>query len=130
MCVAPNTGVNHFLLNLSITSTLILLTLKVYLEQLRPDRNTLKLSYETHRKQTHLCIALIVISSLLFNLSLYPRYGFTQTMIITSMVGYGVLWQFFMLVPYSLAQNLAGIVGATYFLQEYAGVGVITSFGH
>ena len=104
--------------------------MKVYLEQLRPDRNTVTLSYETHRQQTHLCIALIVLSSLLFNLSIYPRYGLTSTLLVSVMVGYGILWQFFMLVPYSLAQNVAGIVGVTYFVQEYAGVGVITGVGH
>ncbi|GMH82196.1 hypothetical protein TrST_g11678 [Triparma strigata] len=122
--MSRSSGVNHTLMNLSVMSSLAMLTLKVYMESLRPSRFKDKLVYENAKQQTHTAIALILFSSVTFNAALWPKYGFVQTCLIAAMVGYGILWNFFMLVPWTSVQNFVGIVGCMFFLQSYYGLGV------
>ena len=83
-----------------------------------------QLVYENAKQQTHTAIALILFSSVTFNAALWPKYGFVQTCLIAAMVRYGILWNFFMLVPWTSVQNFVGIVGCMFFLQSYYGMGV------
>lgn len=109
------TAVNHMVMTLSVMSSLSILTLKVYMESLRPTRfkdkvregsgsavhrNLFNLTtkiininsqlvYENFKTHTHLAIVLLLFSSLTFNIALWPKYGFLKTCAIAAMVGYG-----------------------------------------
>ncbi|GMI13533.1 hypothetical protein TrLO_g6785 [Triparma laevis f. longispina] len=117
------TAVNHMVMTLSVMSSLSILTLKVYMESLRPTRFKDKLVYENFKTHTHLAIVLLLFSSLTFNIALWPKYGFLKTCAIAAMVGYGILFNFFMLVPWTSVQNFVGMVGCMFFLQNYYGLG-------
>ena len=117
-----NTGINHTALTISILSTLVLISVKVYMENLRPTRNIKdKLVYENYKTLTHAAICLILISSVGFNMALWPRYGFAKTCLISTMVGYGIVFNFMVFVPWNWVQNVVGVVGGTWFLQHYSG---------
>jgi len=119
--------VNHAFLTISVLSAATFLTFKIYLENVRAPMNNLKVTYETHRTQTHIAIGLIAVSSLAFNLAIYPRFGFFHTLLISAMVGYGVLFQLIVLIPYPSVQNGVGFIACTFFLQQYFGVGTFVS---
>ena len=119
-----DTKVNHTALTISLMSTLVLVAVKVYMENLRPTRDSKdKLVYENYKSLTHAALVLILISCMGFNVAILPRFGFAKTCLISLMVGYGVVFNFLVLVPWNWVQNLVGVVGGTWFLQLYAGVG-------
>ncbi|GMI20380.1 hypothetical protein TeGR_g10048, partial [Tetraparma gracilis] len=84
--------INGAALTASLLSSLSLLTMKIYLENVRAPMYKEKLRYETHRPQTHAAMALLLLSSAAFVAALWPKYGFSS-LLYAAMVGYGVLFQ-------------------------------------
>jgi hypothetical protein len=109
-------------MTLSLFSTTALLSFKIYLENVRAPMYKEKVNYDTHRTQTHVCIALILLSSVSFWIAICPLYGPLNTALVSTMIGYGIIFNFLLLCHYTWAQNLVGFVGVTFFLQSYYGV--------
>ena len=113
--------VDHTLFLLSLCSSILILTIKIYLEAIAIPILKQTISYETIPRLTHLALFLILFSSLTFILSITPHYGFFHAFLISCLVGYGLIWQYFLTVPYSNLQNIIAMIGSVYFLQMYTG---------
>ena len=113
--------INHTLFLLSLSSSILILTIKIYLEAIAIPILKQVISYETIPQLTHLALILILISSFTFIFSISPQIGIIKAFGISCIVGYGIVWQYFLNVPYSNLQNVIALVGCVYFLQLYTG---------
>jgi hypothetical protein len=94
------------------------MTIKIFLENVRASVFKDKITYETYPRTTHFAIGLIVLSSITFIAAITPKYGLFQSLFLSFMVGYGILWNLILLVPSATIQNAVAIVGGTFFLQK------------
>jgi len=112
--------INHTSFNVCVLTCLLMLTGKTYLEGVRQTVYKEKLSYETHRQTTHAAIVLILLSSASYFFALLPKYRLLTSLLICSMTGYGVVFNFFVLVPYTWIQNSVGFVLGIWFIQAWS----------
>jgi hypothetical protein len=77
-----------------------------------------EVNYTNFPQSTHAVLFMLLLSSIAFHVALWPAYGWKSVAIMT-LIGYGVLLQFCLLVP-TYIQNIVGFVGMTLFLQSYA----------
>jgi len=80
--------------------------------------NKKKVNYDNFRQATHAAIALLLVSSLAFNIALWPHYRWNSPLVL-GLAFFGVFLQFLLLVPSSI-QNIVTFIALTFFLQEYA----------
>ena len=76
-------------------------------------------NYENFRQSTHLIMIMFMTASLAFHIAIWPAYGWKSVIILSVLIGYGLLLQFALLVP-TYVQNIVGFVLLTFFLQEYS----------
>ena len=74
-------------------------------------------NYKNFPQTTHAVLLLIVVSSVAYNIALWPHYGWNAPFIL-AIAGFGLILQFLLLVPTSV-QNAVAFVGLTFFLQQY-----------
>ena len=94
--------------------------IKAYIETYEGKVLKKAINYESYKQTTHAVIGLILVSTVAFNIALWPHYGW-NTPILLGLCFFGVILQFLLIVP-TYVQNIVGIVMFTFFLQEYAGV--------
>ena len=92
--------------------------MKAYVEMFAGKLKKQKVDYANFPHSTHSVMLLLLLSSIAFHMALWPAYGW-KTVAVMSLVGYGVLFQFCLMVP-TYVQNLVGFVVMTLFIQEYA----------
>jgi hypothetical protein len=97
---------------------LAMLFVKFYVEIFAGKLQRRTVNYTNFRHETHAMLLLMLLSTVAFHLSLWPAYG-SKTLVIMTVIGYGVLLQFTLLVP-TQVQNAVGFIAMTFFLQEYA----------
>jgi len=108
--------VHHGWFKFGLAVTSVLLLVKAYVELYAGKMKKQTVEYKNFRNSTHAVMILILISSIAFNVALWPKYGSTSLLIMT-LVGVGLV-NFCMLMPTEV-QNLAAFVLFTFFLQEY-----------
>lgn len=101
-------------------SAMFLIKTHVELYQGRLHRQTV--NYQNFRQTTHLFLLLWTMASLCFFVALWPHYKW-NSIVVLSLLAFGLVLQFLLLVPNAWAQNAIALVGLTFFLQEYAGFG-------
>ena len=103
-----------------ILSSLAMFLIKAHVEiyQGRLQRQTV--NYQNFRQTTHLFLALWTMGSLCFFVALWPHYKW-NSIVVLSLLAFGVVLQFLLLVSNSVAQNTIALVALTFFLQQYAG---------
>ena len=94
------------------------LALKVYVEMYAGKVQGKTVNYKTFRSETHAIIFLILLSSVAFNVALWPAFGW-KTLLILGAFGFGILLQFALMAP-TYVQNLVGAALMTFLIQEYA----------
>uniref|UniRef100_A0A7R9WM57 Uncharacterized protein n=1 Tax=Craspedostauros australis TaxID=1486917 RepID=A0A7R9WM57_9STRA len=114
--VMKSVDVHHGWFKFGLAVTSVLLLVKAYVELYAGKMKKQTVEYKNFRNSTHAVMILILISSIAFNVALWPKYGSTSLLIMT-LVGVGLV-NFCMLMPTEV-QNLAAFVLFTFFLQEY-----------
>ena len=94
-----------------------ILLVKAYVEMYAGKLQKQKISYKTFPQTTHTVLVLIILSSIAFNVALWPAFG-SGAMVVMSLVGIFIL-NFCMLMP-TYVQNLVAFVLLAFFLQEYS----------
>lgn len=100
-------------------SSIAVFGIKAYVEMYEGKIRKQTVNYENFPKSTHAIMVLFMVASLAFHISIWPAYGWNSIVILTVLVGYGVLLQFALMVP-TYVQNIVGFVLLTFFLQEYS----------
>ena len=95
---------------------LAILTIKGYVELYVGKIQKVKVCYQSVPTCTHLCMVLIVISSIAFHISIWSIYHGKSILIMFLIAMF--IFNFCLLVPTSI-QNFVSIVILTFFLQEY-----------
>lgn len=93
------------------------LFVKSYMEIFEGKIRKKKVDYTNYRQTTHIAIILLIITSIAFNVALWPHYGW-NSLIILGIFGFGVLLQLALIMP-SYLQNILSIIALTFFLQVY-----------
>jgi hypothetical protein len=96
--------------------------IKAYVELYQGRLHQQRVNYQNFRQTTHLFLLLWTVTSVCFFVALWPHYKW-NTIVVLSLLAFGVVLQFLLLVPNPWAQNAIALVGLTFFLQEYAGFG-------
>lgn len=91
--------------------------LKAYVEMYAGKLNKQKISYKTFPQTTHAVMVLIVLSSVSFNVALWPAFG-SGAMVVMTLVG-AIILNFCLLMP-TYVQNLVAFGLLAFFLQEYS----------
>lgn len=94
-----------------------ILFLKAYVELYAGKLQKKKVSYKTFPQTTHAVITLVMLSSLAFNVALWPVYA-SGSFLVMTLVGMFIL-NFCLLMP-TYVQNMVAFVLLTFFLQEYS----------
>ena len=94
-----------------------IIMVKAYVEMYAGKLQKQKISYKTFPQTTHTVLVLIILSSISFNVALWPAFG-SGAMVVMSLVGTFIL-NFCMLMP-TYVQNLVAFVLLAFFLQEYS----------
>ena len=76
-----------------------------------------EVNYKNFRNATHVVMVLLLLTSVAFNVALWPHYGWNAP-IVLMLASYGVLLQFLLIVP-TTVQNAVAFIGLAFFLQEY-----------
>ena len=74
-------------------------------------------NYANFKQTTHLGMFLLLLSSIAYHVALWPHYGW-NTPVVLILCLFGAIVPFLLLVP-TWVQNLVGVVGLTFFLQQY-----------
>lgn len=93
-----------------------ILFVKSYVEMYAGKLKHQKVNYKNFRQSTHTVMLLILLSSIAFNIALWPVYG-GNSMFIMFLVGCVIL-NFCLLFP-TYVQNLTAFAILAFFLQEY-----------
>jgi|UPI000581AC63 hypothetical protein len=110
--------VSHEWFKIGLAGTIAILSIKAYVELFEGRIKKTEVNYKNFRQTTHAVLFLLLMSSLAFNVALWPHYGWNSP-IVLGLAFFGVILQFLLLVPTSI-QNAVAFVGITYFLQEYS----------
>jgi hypothetical protein len=97
--------------------TTAILGIKAYVEMYEGQIRKNQVNYKNFPQTTHLVMALILLSTVAFNVALWPHYG-ANSPIILGIFFFGIILQLCMVVP-TYVQNMVGFVALTFFLQEY-----------
>jgi hypothetical protein len=95
-----------------------MLSIKAYVELYEGKIKKAKVNYANFPQTTHAVLFLLLLSSIAFNLALWPHYGW-NTPLLLGMAGFGVILQLLLLIPSMWAQNAVAFVSLTFFLQEF-----------
>ena len=93
--------------------------IKAYIELYEGQLKKSRVNYKNYPQTTHAVLALWCATALSFCIALWPHYGW-NTPILLSILGFGVILQFLLLIPNTYVQNALLFCGLTFFLQEYA----------
>ena len=116
MCVRVVSCKLTILFSLSLSYSALLLV-KAYVELYTGKLQKKEVSYQTMKQETHAAIILICLSGIAFQISLWPVYGFGNSMFVMFMVSV-FLFNFCLMFP-TIVQNIVAVVVLTFFLQEY-----------
>mmetsp|Transcript_3166 Transcript_3166/g.7507 ORF Transcript_3166/g.7507 Transcript_3166/m.7507 type:complete len:173 (-) Transcript_3166:276-794(-) len=108
--------VSHQWFKVGMAASLGLLTLKAYVEMYTGKIQKKEITYKSIPQITHAAILLIFLSSIAFEIALWPVYGF-NSMFVMFLVG-AFLLNFCLMFP-TIIQNLVGFAALTFFIQEY-----------
>uniref|UniRef100_A0A7S1D8F6 Uncharacterized protein n=1 Tax=Cyclophora tenuis TaxID=216820 RepID=A0A7S1D8F6_CYCTE len=113
---SPN--VRHEWFKIGLAASIALLAVKGYVEMYEGKLNKKTVNYNNFRQSTHAIMLLFTMATIAFYVAIWPAFGW-QSVPIMTILGYGILLQFALLVP-TYVQNIVGFVLMTFFLQQYA----------
>jgi hypothetical protein len=97
--------------------TAAILAIKAYVEMYEGKMKKNEVNYKNFRNTTHAVMVLILLSTVAFNVSLWPHYGWNSPLLL-SICFFGVIVQFLLLAP-TPVQNILSFILLTFFLQQY-----------
>lgn len=112
--VSPS--IRHEWFKIGLAGTIAIMAIKAYVELYAGKLQHQTVNYQNFRQTTHTVMILILLTSVVFHVALWPHYG-ANTFLVLFLVGV-VLFQTALLLPTYL-QNIVSIVFMTFFLQEY-----------
>jgi hypothetical protein len=95
-----------------------ILGVKAYVELFEGKMNKKEVNYKNFKHMTHAVMVLILMSTISFNVALWPHYGWNSPFLL-GICFFGVILQFLLLVP-TYVQNAVSFIALTFFLQQYA----------
>ena len=107
-------SLNDFFL---LTTLLALLGIKAYVEIYEGRINKATVDYKNFPQSTHAAILLILLSSIVYHIALWPHYHY-NTFIVLGILFFGVVLQFMLMTPSSV-QNIVSFLLLAFFIQEY-----------
>eukprot|EP00540_Astrosyne_radiata_P019511 CAMPEP_0116846308 /NCGR_PEP_ID=MMETSP0418-20121206/13759_1 /TAXON_ID=1158023 /ORGANISM="Astrosyne radiata, Strain 13vi08-1A" /LENGTH=167 /DNA_ID=CAMNT_0004477533 /DNA_START=23 /DNA_END=526 /DNA_ORIENTATION=- len=110
-------SVRHEWFKVGLAASIAILAIKAHVEMIEGKWKKNVINYRNYPQTTHSIMFLLVFASICFHVAIWPAYG-SNSLIIMSIVGFGVLLHFALAVP-TWAQNAIGVISMTWFLQEY-----------
>ena len=110
--------VDHGWFKVGLACSVALLAMKAYVEMFQGKAKKKRVDYDNFRNETHAILALLLIASFSFHISLWPQYHLRTFLLVDVIIGYGLLLQICLITPTWL-QNFASAVLMTWFLQSY-----------
>lgn len=107
-------SLNNFFI---LTTLLALLGIKAYVEIYEGRINKATVDYKNFPQSTHAAILLILLSSIVYHIALWPHYHY-NTFIVLGILFFGVVLQFMLMTPSSV-QNIVSFLLLAFFIQEY-----------
>ena len=115
--VTKSPQVKHEWFKVGLATSTLLLFLKAYMELYVGKLHNKQINYKTMPQTTHAAIVLLLVSTLSFQVALWPVYGVGKSIVVMIMVT-AFLINFCLIFP-TIWQNLIALVLLTFFLQEY-----------
>ena len=94
-----------------------ILAIKAYVEMFEGKMKKQTVNYKNFKHSTHAAIVLILLTTIAFNVALWPHYGWNSPVLL-GVCFFGMIVQFLVIVPTTF-QNAVAFVSLTYFLQQY-----------
>lgn len=111
--------IRHGWFQLGLAGTIAVLGVKAYVEIWQGRVQHATVNYQNFRQSTHAAMFLIGLSSVAFNVALWPHYGWNAPFVL-GLTFWGIVLQFCLLLPIAV-QNIIAAALLTLFVQEYAG---------
>lgn len=94
------------------------MTIKGYVELYEGKMKKNQVNYKNFPQTTHAVMLLILLSTVAFNVALWPHYGMNSPLVL-GIFFFGIILQLMLMVPVYI-QNIVGFVALTFFLQQYS----------